>query len=136
MKSLLSGIFAQQNNILLSYEREDIYLLAKIIHGEARGESIEGKIAVGAVVLNRVEDDRFPNSIKEVILQPRQFSSVDDGQFQLEPDSTSYEAAYQSILGKDPTEGCVFFYNPTIATAEWSFKRKTEVVIGRHHFTN
>lgn len=131
----LSGIYAQ-SNLQLGYKKEDIYLLAKIIHAEARGESTEGKIAVGAVVLNRVQDNRFPNSIQEVILQPRQFSSVDDGQFKLEPDENSLNAAYQCIMGSDPTEGCVFFYNPDIATAQWSFQRETKVVIGKHHFTD
>lgn len=130
----LSGTFAQ-GSVLLGYKSEDLYLLAKIIHAEARGENLEGKIAVGAVVLNRVKDERFPDTIEEVILQPKQFSSVDDGQFMLEPDENSYKAAFECVLGKDPTDGCVFFYNPDIATAKWSFQRKTEIVIGRHHFT-
>ncbi len=119
----------------MGYKAQDIYLLAKIIHAEARGETLEGKIAVGAVVLNRVEDERFPDSIEAVILQPRQFSSVADGQFTLEPDESCYNAAYHCIMGNDPTNGCVFFYNPAIATVKWSFQRETEIIIGGHHFT-
>ncbi len=92
-------------------------------------------VAVGAVVLNRVKDSYFPNTIEEVILQPRQFSSVYDGQYQLEPDPLSFDAAYEVLKGEDPTGGCLYFYNPDIATATWSFKRETKVVIGNHRFT-
>jgi len=92
-------------------------------------------VAVGAVVLNRVENSDFPDTIEEVIHQPKQFSSVADGQFQLEPDSLSYEAAYEAFKGNDPTNGCLYFYNPDIATVAWSFQRETEVVIGNHIFT-
>lgn len=109
--------------------------MAKIIHAEARGENFDGMVAVGAVVLNRVEDQNFPNTVEEVIHQPRQFSSVADGQFNLEPDSLAYEAALRAIQGYDPTNGCLFFYNPAIATVAWSFQRETEVVIGNHIFT-
>ncbi|KAB3530261.1 cell wall hydrolase [Alkaliphilus serpentinus] len=94
-----------------------------------------GMIAVGAVVLNRVGSGEFPNRIEEVILQPKQFSSVDDGQFQLEPNEVAYKAAFKALMGNDPTKGCLFFYNPQIATAGWSFNRETVVVIGDHHFT-
>lgn len=90
---------------------------------------------MGAVVMNRVNSRDFPNSIGEVILQPRQFSSVDDGQFQLEPGKEAYDAAMKAIMGDDPTKGCLFFYNPEISTAQWSFKRETVIVIGGHHFT-
>ncbi len=120
---------------LPDYDYQEVYNLAKIIHAEARGETFDGMVAVGAVVLNRVEDQQFPNTIEEVILQPRQFSSVNDGQFNLEPNKTALEAAYIALIGMDPTNGCLYFYNPTIATVAWSFKRKTEVVIGNHSFT-
>ncbi|MBM7615239.1 N-acetylmuramoyl-L-alanine amidase [Alkaliphilus hydrothermalis] len=92
-------------------------------------------VAVGAVVLNRVRDSHFPDTIEGVINQPKQFSSVADGQFDLEPDSLSYDAAYEAIEGNDPTNGCLYFYNPNIATVAWSFQRETEIVIGNHHFT-
>lgn len=92
-------------------------------------------VAVGAVVLNRVAHEEFPDTIQEVIYQPRQFSSVDDGQFFLEPDEVSYRAAFLALQGIDPTDGCLFFYNPAIATARWSFQRKTDHTIGNHRFT-
>jgi len=114
---------------------QDLYDLAKIIHGEARGECFEGMVAVGAVVLNRVAHRDFPDTIQEVIHQPRQFSSVDDGQFFMEPDEASYRAALAAIQGYDPTDGCLFFYNPVIATARWSFQQQTDRTIGNHRFT-
>ncbi|SCY66777.1 Cell Wall Hydrolase [Alkaliphilus peptidifermentans DSM 18978] len=92
-------------------------------------------IAIGAVILNRVADENFPNTVEGVILQPNQFCSVRDGQFDLEPNESAYEAAYQAILGVDPTNGSLFFYNPDIATAVWSFQRPIEAVIGNHRFT-
>ncbi len=92
-------------------------------------------VAVGAVILNRVHSPSFPNSIKKVIYQPRQFSSVADGQFELEPNDLAFTAAIEAIMGHDPTNGCLYFYNPSIATAAWSFQRRPETTIGNHIFT-
>ncbi|GAB6086571.1 cell wall hydrolase [Alkaliphilus crotonatoxidans] len=117
------------------YHYQEVYYLAKIIHAEARGESFEGMVAVGAVVLNRVESPGFPNSIEKVIYQPNQFSSLYDGQFELEPDDVAFSAAAKAIMGHDPTDGCLYFYNPSIATAAWSFQRQPETKIGNHVFT-
>ena len=58
----------------------DIQLLARAINGEARGEPYEGQVAIGAVILNRVKDSRFPNTIAGVIYQSGAFSSISDGQ--------------------------------------------------------
>ncbi|GIP37716.1 spore cortex-lytic enzyme [Paenibacillus sp. J31TS4] len=110
--------------------------LARIIYSEARGETFTGQVAVGAIVLNRVQSNLFPDSISEVIFQPGQFSAVDDGQYWLKPDETSYKAARAALNGSDPTKGALFYYNPVIATAEWSKKRPTMAVIGAHIFTN
>ncbi len=107
-----------------------------MIHGEARGESYEGKLAVGAVVMNRVKSPLFPNTIKEVIYQPRAFTCVDDGQINLEPDEESYRAAFDALLGIDPTDGCLFYYNPKTATSRWMRQRRSihVVSIGNHVF--
>lgn len=110
--------------------------LARIIHGEARGESFEGQVAVGAVVLNRVQSDLFPSSIPDVILQPRQFTAVQDGQYRLAPNQSAYRAARQALNGVDPTNGSLFYYNPAIATSEWSINRPAVMSLGRHTFTN
>ncbi|WP_261305120.1 cell wall hydrolase [Paenibacillus andongensis] len=109
--------------------------LARIIHSEARGESFLGQVAVGAVVLNRVQSEKFPDSITEVIHQPGQFSAVDDGQFNLKPNLSAYRAAKAALNGLDPTTGALYFYNPDIAQASWSKKRPAKITIGNHVFT-
>ncbi|WNQ13384.1 cell wall hydrolase [Paenibacillus aurantius] len=110
--------------------------LARIIHAEARGESFQGQVAVGAVVLNRVQSNSFPDSISGVIFQPGQFSAVRDGQYQLAPDSSAYEAARTALNGYDPTGGALFYYNPAIATSSWMKARPAKLTIGNHVFTN
>lgn len=117
---------------------DEIYLLAKLIHAEARGESLEGKIAVGAVIVNRLRAREFPKTIREIILQKNsevyQFSPVEDGSINLEPNSSAWEAAKAAISGEDPTNGSVFFYNPEIATDSWIKTLPVTKVIGNHVF--
>ena len=112
----------------------DLYLLAKLIYSEARGEIYEGQVAVGAVVLNRVRDAGFPNTIQGVIYQPWAFTALNDGQFALEPNSTAYQAAQDAMNGWDPTYGCIFYYNPVTATSTWILSREIIVRIGNHVF--
>ena len=112
----------------------DLYLLAKLIHSEARGEIYEGQVAVGAVVLNRVRDAGFPNTLQGVIYQPWAFTALNDGQFALEPNSTAYQAAQDAMNGWDPTYGCIFYYNPVTATSKWILSREIIVRIGNHVF--
>ncbi|MEO2207044.1 cell wall hydrolase [Paenibacillus pabuli] len=116
-------------------EGETLRQLAKLIHGEARGESFEGQVAVGAVVLNRVQSDAFPSSIPQVIFQKGQFTAIDDGQFNQKPTQTSYRAARKALNGADPTNGALYYYNPKIATSLWSKSRPTLLTIGQHDFT-
>ncbi|MFK7693873.1 cell wall hydrolase [Paenibacillus sp. HJGM_3] len=110
--------------------------MARIIHSEARGESFEGKVAIGAVVLNRVQSGAFPDSITEVIFQPGQFSAIKDGQYNLTPDSSAYEAAKAALNGADPTNGALYYYNPKLATSSWSKKRPKIIQIDQHIFTS
>lgn len=112
----------------------DLYLLAKLIYSEARGEIYTGQVAVGAVVLNRVADAGFPNTLQGVIYQPWAFTALHDGQFQLEPNGTAYQAAQDAMNGWDPSYGSLYYYNPTTATSQWIFSRTTVVVIGNHVF--
>lgn len=116
-------------------EGETLRQLAKLIHGEARGESFEGQVAVGAVVLNRVQSSAFPSSIPQVIFQKGQFTAIDDGQFNTKPTATSYKAARKALNGVDPTNGALYYYNPKIATSLWSKSRPTLLTIGQHDFT-
>lgn len=126
-----------KNNLLsrMDVSREDILLLARIINGEARGESYKGKVAVGAVILNRVKSNKFPNTIREVILQKGQFSCLIDGQANLYPSRESIEAAKAALLGYDPTYNSLFFYNPDVATnLAWISRRPIVIRIGDHIF--
>jgi len=115
-------------------QSNDLYVLAKCIYAEARGEVYEGQVAVGAVILNRVASPDFPNTIYGVVYQPWAFTSVSDGQMNLEPNSTAYQAAQDALNGWDPTYGCLYYYNPKVATSSWIFDRQTVVVIGNHVF--
>ncbi|SJZ31711.1 cell wall hydrolase [Selenihalanaerobacter shriftii] len=115
--------------------REELDLLARLISGEARGESYIGQVAVGAVVLNRVVDDYFPDTIRSVIYQKGQFSPVSNGQINIKPNWTAYQAAKAALAGQDPSRGAVYFYNPkTAKTLWWLSTRDTIVKIGDHVF--
>ncbi len=117
-----------------SYSNSDVTLLARLIYGEARGESYTGQVAVGAVVMNRVKSSSFPNTISGVIYQPYAFTAVIDGQINLSPDSTALSAAKEALNGYDPTYGALYYYNPSTATSTWIFSRKTTITIGNHVF--
>lgn len=127
LKALGVSVGANQSN-------SDLYLLAKCVYAEARGEPYTGQVAVAAVILNRVASPNFPNSISGVIYQPWAFTAVNDGQIALEPDQTAYNAAQDALNGWDPTYGCLYYYNPTTATSKWIFSRQTVVQIGEHIF--
>lgn len=116
------------------YTSSDLYLLARCIYGEARGESYLGQVAVGAVVLNRVKSSEFPNTISGVIYQKNAFTAVNDGQINLTPNQTAINAAQDAMNGWDPTYGCLYYYNPATATSSWIFSRETVMTIGRHVF--
>ncbi|ABY93857.1 MULTISPECIES: spore cortex-lytic enzyme [Thermoanaerobacter] len=113
---------------------DDVYLLAMLINGEARGEPYIGKVAVGAVVMNRVRDPRFPKTIAGVIFQPGAFSAVDDGQMWLPPTNDSIRAARDAIAGWDPTGGALYYYNAARVTSYWIFNRPIITQIGSHIF--
>lgn len=114
--------------------RDDYTLLARLIHGEARGESYIGKVAVGAVVLNRVKSSKFPNSVAGVIFQPGAFTAVADGQIWLNPDDESLRAARDALSGWDPSGGALYYYNPAKTTSGWIWSRPVITVIGKHRF--
>ncbi len=116
------------------YASSDVYLLAKLVYGEARGEPYTGQVAVAAVVLNRVKSSKFPNTIAGVIYQSGAFTAVSDGQINLEPNSTAYSAARDAMNGWDPTSGCLYYYNPATATSKWIWSRQVRLSIGRHNF--
>ena len=119
-----------------SSSSSDIQLMARAINGEARGEPYEGQVAVGAVILNLVQDPRFPNTIAGVIYQSGAFTAVIDGQINqpIDEDSTVYKAARDAMNGWDPTGGCVYYFNPDTATNKWIWSRPYVKTIGKHRF--
>lgn len=112
----------------------DVTLLAMVINGEARGESYEGQVAVGAVVLNRVKHSSFPNTIAGVIYQRGAFTAVDDGQINKAIESSCFNAARDALNGWDPTGGAIYYYNPVTATNSWIRTRPIIKTIGKHVF--
>ena len=118
--------------------REELMILARAIYAEARGESFEGQVAIGAVILNRINDPQFPDSIGDVVFQRShnvyQFSPVGDGTINLTPDETAIKAATKALEGHDPTNGALFFYNPRIASDQWIRTLPVITTIGRHVF--
>ena len=116
------------------YSSSDRDLLARCVYAEARGEPYTGQVAVAAVVLNRVDSASFPNTVSGVIYQPYAFTCVNDGQINYSPDSTAYRAVDDALKGWDPTNGCLYYYNPATATSKWIWSLKVEITIGRHSF--
>jgi N-acetylmuramoyl-L-alanine amidase len=113
---------------------QDLMLIARLINGEARGEPYEGQVAVGAVIMNRVRDPRFPKSIAGVIYQPGAFTAIVDGQIHAEMLPSSINAARDALNGWDPSGGAVFYYNPAKTTNKWIWSRPLIKVIGKHKF--
>lgn len=132
-QSKLSGGSSSSSSVA-GYSSSDVQLLARLIYAEARGESYQGQVAVGAVVLNRVKSSSFPNTISGVIYQPYAFTCVNDGQINLSPNNTALKAAKDAMNGWDPTYGCLYYYNPRVATSSWIYSRPTVVTIGNHVF--
>ena len=112
----------------------DYQLLARLISAEARGEPYMGQVAVGAVVLNRIEHPSFPDTMSGVIYQKGAFSCLNDGQFYEPISESAYRAASDAINGLDPSGGAIYYYNPKIATNKWIFSRPVITTIGDHRF--
>lgn len=128
------GITLSSSGSSGGYSSSDTYLLARAIYGEARGEPYLGQVAVAAVILNRVKDSKFPNTISGVIYQSGAFTCVSDGQINLTPNNTAIQAAKDAMSGWDPTNGCLYYYNPRTATSSWIWSRQIRLVIGQHNF--
>ena len=110
--------------------------MARIISAEARGETYLGQVAVGAVVLNRVEHPSFPDTVSGVVYQNGAFSCMYDGQFYKAISDSAYSAARDALNGLDPSGGAIYYYNPKIATNKWIFGREVITTIGNHVFCN
>lgn len=129
-----SGSSSSSSQGVNGFSSSEVYLLAKTIYAEGRGEPYTGQVAIGAVVLNRVRSSQFPNSISGVVYQKHAFTAVTDGQINLTPNDTAMKAAKDAVNGWDPTGGALYYYNPAVATSSWIFDRQTVTVIGKHVF--
>jgi len=113
---------------------ENVNLLARLINGESRGEPYEGQVAVGAVVLNRTRDSRFPKTIAGVIYQPGAFTATVDGQINANIEQASINAARDALNGWDPSGGAIYYFNPAKTTSAWIWSRPLIKIIGKHRF--
>ncbi len=117
-----------------SFSSSDINLLARVISAEARGESYEGQVAVGAVVLNRIEHSSFPDTMSGVIYQSGAFSCINDSNWNQPVAASAKKAAQDAINGWDPTGGAIYYYNPKKTTNKWMLSRPIIKTIGNHVF--
>lgn len=131
LKITLTGKSSRSKNNVSS---ANLDLLAKCVYAEARGEPYTGQVAIAAVVLNRVKSSSFPNTVSGVIYQKNAFTCVSDGQINLTPNASAYSAAKDALNGWDPTNGCLYYYNPATATSKWIWSLKVELKIGKHSF--
>ncbi|WP_216827566.1 cell wall hydrolase [Alkalihalobacterium elongatum] len=119
------------------YRLVEIEKMAKIVHGEARGETYKGQVAVAAVIKNRLYSSEFPSTVEGVIYQRNAFTAVQDGQYNLTPTYIAYRAVKDAWIGWDPSYGSTYYYNPQIATSQWIFDNTTpKLTIGRHLFAD
>jgi N-acetylmuramoyl-L-alanine amidase len=118
-----------------TFTKNEIQMLAQMVYGEARGESFEGEVAVAAVMLNRIDSNKFPDSVSGVLFQRGAFAAVADGQYYNNPDSDAYRAVYNAIAGWDPTNSALYYFNPVTATSDWIWSRPQIKQIGKHIFT-
>lgn len=112
----------------------NVYLLARIISAEARGETYTGQVAVGAVILNRIEHPSFPDTLSGVIYQPGAFTAITDGQFNEAIADSAYSAARDALNGVDPSGGAIYYYNPDKTSNQWIRSRPVIKRIGNHLF--
>lgn len=122
------------NNVPSGYSDNDIRLMAQAVYGEARGEPYVGQVAVAAVIVNRINSATFPNTVSEVIFEPRAFTAVADGQIYNEPDESARKAVIDALNGQDPTGNAIYYFNPATATSDWIWSREQIKRIGKHIF--
>ena len=119
-----------------SLSNNEVELLSRIIYAEAKGEPYIGQVAVGAVILNRIDNPDFPNTLSGVIYQPLAFEPVQNGTINqaVPQNADARKAAQDALNGYDPTGGCLYFYNPATAKSKWIWSKQIVKTIGKHNF--
>jgi N-acetylmuramoyl-L-alanine amidase len=118
----------------LGFTDKDMKMMANAVYGESRGEPYVGQVAVAAVIINRVKSSKFPNTATGVIFQPGAFTAVSDGQIWLTPNANAIKAVKDAMSGWDPSDGCLYYFNPDTATSKWIWSRPQVKTIGKHIF--
>jgi N-acetylmuramoyl-L-alanine amidase len=118
----------------LGFTEKDLKIMANAVYGESRGEPYVGQVAVAAVIINRVKSPEFPNTATGVIFQPGAFTAVADGQINLTPNDKAIKAVKDAMSGWDPSDGCLYYFNPATATSKWIWSRPQYKTIGKHIF--
>ncbi len=116
------------------FTQSEYNLLARVISAEARGEPYNGQVAVGAVIMNRINHPSFPDTLSGVIYQPGAFTCMVDGQFNQPVADSAYRAAQDAINGVKPCGAAIYYYNPATATSSWIWSRPILLRIGKHNF--
>lgn len=115
-------------------KKEEKKLLARLVHAEAKGEPYSGKVAVATVVLNRMEHEQFPDTVKEVIYQKNAFEPVQNGSINEPANKEAVQAVEEAIEDQGKNDELLYFYNPETATSDWIFTREVVKKIGKHAF--
>ncbi len=114
---------------------DDIWMIARMVAAEARGEPYLGQVAVGAVIINRILSPQFPDTLRGVLFQRNAFQPISNGSFYMTPNESARRAAMEALNGHDPTGGALFFFNPRQSNDRFMHSRPTKMVIGSHRFT-
>lgn len=130
----LEKLNIKNSSVPNTFTESEISLLARIISAESRGEPYEGQVAVGAVILNRIDHPSFPNTLAGVIYQPSAFTCVTDGQINENVADSAVSAAQDALNGWDPTGGAIYYYNPAKTTNKWIYSKTVITTIGKHKF--
>ncbi|HEU5138940.1 MAG TPA: spore cortex-lytic enzyme [Bacillales bacterium] len=127
----------EAENVPEGFSQSDIELMTHMVFAEAKGEPYIGKVAVAAVILNRVNSPKFPNTVSGVIYEPQAFTSVAQGTLWAgKPGKESKKAVLDALNGTDPSGGALYYFNPAKATSDWIWSRPQIKKIGEHIFTN
>lgn len=131
----VAGSYTLPYGIYTRQHLKDIFLMARLVHAEARGEPYQGQIAVAAVLLNRIDSPDFPNLVHDAVYQSMQFEPVDNGTINMTPNDLAYRAVFEALGGQDPTDGALFFWNPNkVSQTSWVWTRQITCRIGKHVF--